>query len=145
MYRPRLIPLIAALLVFLAGAGAVAMAATRHGVTPVAPADGDSVPVGKAPTFSVRASGGGEVFVRICRSKAKRRDGLICARESVGRAKRGKGGLYRYRPQFHDFPAYWLNRPGTYYWQGHRIKCERRRTKDCRQEGPVVSIEVTYK
>ena len=114
----------------------------RHGVTPVSPQEGDTVPKGEVPTFSVRARGGGEVFVRVCASRAKRRDGLICARESVGRARRGEGGVHRYRPRFHDFPGYWLNRPGTYYWQAHRIRCERRRTKDCRQEGPVMSIEV---
>ena len=121
---------------------AVAVAATRNGVTPVTPQDGDAVPRGKAPTFSVRARGGGEVFIRVCRSKATRSDGLICASESVGRARRGDGGLYRYRPRVYEYPEFWLNRRGTYYWQAHRIRCERRRTKDCRQEGPVLSLRV---
>ncbi len=132
----------AVLAAVLATTAAVALAATRNGVTPVSPQAGETVPKGEPPTFAVRARGGGEVFVRVCRSKAKRRDGLICAAESVGRAKRGEGGLYRYRPRFHDFPGFWLNRPGTYYWQAHRIRCERRRTKDCRQEGPVTELRV---
>jgi len=143
MSRSRLLATALALIAALAlGLAAVALAATRNGVTPVTPKEGDAVPRGKAPTFSVRARGGGEVFIRVCRSKARRSDGLICARESVGRAKRGDGGLYRYRPTFHDFPGFWLNRRGTYYWQAHRIRCERRRTKDCRQEGPVLSLKV---
>ena len=139
--------LILSLLLVALGAGAVAtvavaVAATRNGVTPVTPGEGDTIPRGKAPTFSARARGGGEVFVHVCRSKAKRRDGLICSREAVGRARRGSGGLYRYRPRTYDFPEHWLNRPGVYYWQAHRIRCERRRTKDCRQEGPVQSLRV---
>jgi hypothetical protein len=136
--------LVVSLLVAVAGgaAAAGALAATRHGVTPVSPKAGYSVPMGIAPTFSVRARGGGEVFARVCRSRARRRDGLICAEESVGRATRGRGGVFRYRPRYHDFPGFWLNRPGTYYWQAHRIRCERRRTRDCRQEGPVSELRV---
>lgn len=126
----------------LSAAAAVAVAATRNGVTPVSPGEGDTVPRGKAPTFSARARGGGEVYVHVCRSKARRADGLICSREAVGRARRGSGGLYRYRPRTYDFPEHWLNRPGVYYWQAHRIRCEERRTKDCRQEGPVSSLRV---
>lgn len=140
--RARLTGLVALLCAALAATAAIAVAATRNGVTPVSPKAGDTVPEGKAPTFSVRARGGGEVYVHVCRSKARRADGLICSTESVGRAKRGSGGLYRYRPTFHDFPGFWLNRPGTYYWQAHRIRCENRRTKDCRQEGPVSSLKV---
>jgi hypothetical protein len=125
-----------------AGPAAAALAATRNGVTPVSPKPGFSVPKGIAPTFVARVRGGGEVYVRVCRSRARRRDGLICPGESVGRALRGKGGLYRYRPRYHDFPGFWLNRPGTYVWQAHRIRCERRRTRDCRQEGPVSELRV---
>jgi hypothetical protein len=142
MSRLRVV-LVSLALLALAGATAVAAyAATRHGVTPVTPKSGDTVPAGESPTFTVRARGGGEVYVHVCRSKAKRADGLICSMESVGRATRGKRGLYRYTPTFHDFPGFWLNRPGTYYWQAHRIRCEKRRTRDCRQEGPVSSIRV---
>lgn len=140
MTRPLLITV---LLVALAGAfAALAIAATRNGVTPISPQEGDTVPRGKAPTFSARARGGGEVYVHVCRSKATRSDGLICSREAVGRARRGAGGLHRYRPRTYDYPEHWLNTPGVYYWQAHRIRCERRRTKDCRQEGPVSSLRV---
>ena len=135
--------LVSLALMALAGATAVvAHAATRNGVTPVTPKAGDSVPTGKSPTFAVRARGGGEVYVHVCRTKAKREDGLICSMESVGRAKRGSRGLFRYKPTYHDFPGFWLNRPGTYYWQAHRIKCEDRQTRDCRQEGPVSELRV---
>ncbi len=140
MSRALLITVLAAA-VAVAAAG-TAVAATRNGVTPVSPGAGDTVPRGESPLFRVRARGGGEVYVHVCGSKKKRADGLICTRESVGRMKRGKGGVYRYRPRFHDFPGFWLNRPGVYFWQAHRIRCERRRTKDCRQEGPTLKLQV---
>jgi hypothetical protein len=143
MSRPRSLILLS-LILSAAGAAsaAVALGATRNGVTPVSPRAGYSVPKGIAPTFTVRARGGGEVYVRVCRSPARRRDGLICAGESVGRAVRGRGGVHRYRPRYHDYPGFWLNRPGTYHWQAHRIRCERRRTRDCRQDGPVSELRV---
>ena len=142
MSRLRAVVLSLALVAVVGATAAAAYAATPHGVTPVAPKAGARVPAGEAPTFVVRARGGGEVYVHVCRSKAKRADGLICSMESVGRATRGKRGLYRYTPTFHDFPSFWLNRPGTYYWQAHRIACEDGNTKDCLQEGPIVKFKV---
>ena len=125
---------------FLAALTATAVAATRNGVTPLAPRAGDTVPVGEPPTFKVRVSGRGVVFVRVCKSRKRGKAGLICAREAIGRAKRGKGRVFRFKPRFYDFPGYWLNEPGTYYWQAYRIRCEK--PKDCRQEGPVSSVRV---
>lgn len=144
MTRPRLLSVLAVVLCALAGAGAALAArpASRHGVTPLAPADGATIPRGKSPTFRVLARGGGKVFVRVCRSPKQRSNGLICAREMVGMARRSRIGVYRYRPPFRDYPGFWLNQPGTYHWQAHRVRCERRRTKDCRQEGPVLSLTV---
>ena len=51
-----------------------AAAATKNGVTPLAPKAGKSVPAGKSPTFKVRATGGGQVWVHVCKSKKKDKD-----------------------------------------------------------------------
>jgi hypothetical protein len=132
------------LLVVLAGLLALpsaASAATKNGVTPLSPKAGSSIPVGKRPVMKMRIKGSGQVYVHVCKSKKKDSDGLICFKESIGRAKK-KGGTYRYKPKFFDFPAFWLNSPGTYYWQAHRIACEGGNTSDCRQEGPIVKFKV---
>ena len=118
-----------------------ASAATKNGVTPLAPKAGSSVPAGKSPTFRMRAKGGGQVWVHVCKSKRKDADGLICSKESIGKARK-RSGSYRYKPRFFDFPAFWLNTPGTYYWQAHRIACEGGDISDCRQEGPIVKFRV---
>ena len=119
---------------------ASASAATKNGITPVAPKAGKSVPAGKSPTFKARATGPGTVWVHVCKSKKKDKNGVICHKASIGQAKK-KAGVFRYKPQFFDFPGFWLNSPGTYYWQAHRIACEGT-TSDCRQEGPIVKFRV---
>jgi hypothetical protein len=117
-----------------------AAAATKNGITPVAPKAGKSVPAGKRPTFKLRAQGPGQVWVHVCKSKKKNNTGVICSKEAIGQAKK-KGGTYKFKAPFFNFPAFWLNSPGTYYWQAHRISCEGD-LSDCRQEGPIVKFRV---
>ena len=118
-----------------------AVAATKHGITPLAPKAGASVPAGKSPTFKMRVRGKGPVYVNVCKARKKDSDGKICPTESIGKAKK-KGSSFRYRPKFFDFPEFWLNSPGTYYWQAYRIACEGGNLSDCYQEGPIVKFRV---
>jgi hypothetical protein len=126
------------LLCLLAALWLAAPAAADGGIVPLSPLAGSSVPRGRAVTFGMHVSGPGQVWVHVCRS-ARRSRGVICAREDVGRARRGRDGVYRYRARVFDFPGFWLNRRGTYFWQAYRIHCTGR---DCRQEGPVVRFRV---
>jgi hypothetical protein len=134
--RLTLTLVVAGLLLLPSGASAV----TKHGITPLAPKAGKSVPAGKRPTFKFRATGPGQRWVHVCKSKKKDSDGLICSKESIGKARK-KGSTYQYKAKFFDFPAFWLNSPGVYYWQAHRIACEGD-LSDCRQEGPIVKFRV---
>src|SRR3954469_10409977 len=109
------------------------------GITPLSPKSGATVPAGKSPTFKMRVKGAGQVWVHVCKSKKKNGDGVICSDESIGRAKK-KGSVVQYKPKFFNFPEFWLNSPGTYYWQAHRIHCTSG-IKDCLQEGPVVKLD----
>jgi hypothetical protein len=117
-----------------------ASAATKHGITPLAPKAGTSVPAGKSPTFKSRVKGKGTVWVHVCKSKKKSKDGRICHKAEIGRAHK-KGGSFQYKPHFFDFPTFWLNQPGTYYWQAYRISCESD-LSDCYQEGPITRFKV---
>ena len=118
----------------------VAQAATKHGITPLAPKAGTSVPAGRSPTFKMRVKGPGQVWVHVCASRKKGGDGLICRDATFGRARK-KGGSFRFKPRFFDLPDFWANNPGTYYWQAHRIACNAAIT-DCSQEGPIVKFRV---
>jgi len=119
---------------------ATAFAATKNGITPVSPKAGAKVAVGVSPTFKSKIKGPGQVWVHVCKSARKNKEGVICSDESIGRAKK-KGSTYNYKPKFFDYPEFWLNSPGTYYWQTHRIDCAGN-LNDCRQEGPIVRFKV---
>jgi hypothetical protein len=111
---------------------AASLAATKHGITPLAPKAGALIASGKSPTFRMRVRGHGQVWVHVCKSSKRDRNGVICNTESIGRAKK-VNGVFRYTPEF------WLNTPGTYYWQAHRIDCT---GSDCEQEGPTIKFRV---
>ena len=113
-----------------------ASAEGASGIHPLAPTG--TVARGHVPTFRMVVHGHGAVFVHVCRS-ARRVNGAICARETAGRAVRGRGGVSTFRPRRYDFRSYFVNRRGTHYWQAMRIACVR---GDCRQEGPVVRFTV---
>lgn len=65
---------------------------------------------------------------------------ILAGTASIGQASRSRGE-YRFRPRYFEYPSFWLNVPGTYYWQAHRIDCDGG-TEDCKQEGPVVRFRV---
>jgi hypothetical protein len=123
----------------------VAMAATKNGITPTAPKAGKTIAVGKRPTLKGRVSGSGQIYIHVCKNKKKDKDGIICSSaakaEAIQKAKRS-GGKFSAKMKFFDFPEFWLNSPGTYYWQAHRIACEGGDISDCRQEGPIVRFKV---
>jgi hypothetical protein len=126
---------------FLAALVGIASAATKHGVTPVSPKKGATVPQGKSPTFKLRAKGGGVVYIHVCKSAKRDKKGVICHKEEIDQAHK-HGGLYTVKPKFYDFPGFWMVSPGTYYWQAYRIKCEGGNISDCLQEGPVTKFKV---
>ena len=118
-----------------------AAAATKNGITPLAPKAGTSVPAGKAATFRMRVSDpGAGVFMHVCKTKKRDKQGMICKKATILQAKKRKG-VFVAKQTFFDFPAFWLNNPGTYYWQAYRIEC-RSGSSDCKQEGPVVRFKV---
>jgi hypothetical protein len=134
----RLVQLLAA--VAALAVAVPALAATKHGVTPLSPKPNASIAAGSKVTFKARAKGGGTVWLHVCKSKRRRADGTICSSSHI-RQMRKKDGVYRTTPTRYTFPSYWLNTPGSYYWQVHRIKCEGS-TSDCRQEGPVLKLRI---
>ena len=120
-----------------------ASAATKNGITPTSPKAGKTIPAGKRPTFKGRVSGPGTMYIHVCKNRKKNKDGIICPTatkaETIEKVKR-KGGRFSVKLRFYDFPTFWLNSPGTYYWQVLRIDCAG--GSDCRKEGPIVRFKV---
>jgi hypothetical protein len=151
---PKPALLIFAIAVFAAAASSISVALAAqatHGVRSLAPKDDAVVPLGTTPTFKVRVKGKGVVYFRICQSKKRDNEGQACSKDpdDIDRGKKGaktrRGRLYTFTPEKFTFPEYYLNRPGTYYWQAYRIFCIRipgRRALDCIQEGPIRKFQV---
>ena len=119
-----------------------APAVAKNGVQPISPKRGDTVPAGKRPTFKMNITGDHTgVFVHVCRSKRKDGDGMICHDEVIGEAKKKRGSRYEFKAKFFDYDEFWLNRPGTYYWQAYRTDCNAS-LNDCKAEGAVVKFKV---
>ena len=133
----KLVLVLAAVAAF--AAAGVAQAAS--GITPLSPKANATVAVGKSTTFKMRVKGSGDVYVHVCKSKKKDSKGVICDDESIGEAKK-RGGSFTYKPEFFDFPDFWLNSPGTYYWQAYRIACEGQNTRECLQESKITKFKV---
>jgi len=121
-------------------AAATTLAATKNGIKPLSPKAGSSIPAGKSPTMRARVKGKGTVWFHVCKSKKRDREGVICHDELIQQAKKRKG-VYVVKPRFFDFPEFWLNNPGRYFWQAFRIQCEGD-LNDCKQEGPVTRFRV---
>jgi hypothetical protein len=124
----------------LAGLVGVAAAATKHGVTPLSPKNGKTLAVGTAPTFKVRAKGGGTVWIHVCKNAKKNKKGVICFKADIGQAHK-KGGVYQWTPKKFDFPGFYQVTPGTYYWQAFRIDCTTN-LNDCNKESKVTKFKV---
>lgn len=136
----RALPLaaLAAWLVLAAPAAAV----SKHGITPVTPQRGDTIPSGAPFVFKLNVKGASAgTFVHVCKSRRKDSDGVICSDESIGKAKHKQGSRFQYMAKFFDFPDFWLNSAGTYYWQAYRTACGTD-LSDCKAEGPVVKFRV---
>ncbi len=117
-------------------------ALAKNGVKPISPKQGDRVPSGQAVTFKMNITGDHNgVFVHVCKSKRKDDDGMICSDEVIHRVKKKAGKRFEYKQKVFDFPEYWLNSPGTYYWQAYRTSCNAS-LNDCKAEGPVVKFKV---
>jgi hypothetical protein len=135
--KTRLVSLLA--LLALVVAVPVAIAASKNGITPSTPSKGAKVKAGSRPVFRGKVSGPGVVYVYVSKSKKRNKDGLIGHKEMIQQAK-VKGGKFSVKAAYYDYPTFWLNSPGTYYWQAHRINCGE--NSDCNQEGPVVKFKV---
>jgi hypothetical protein len=108
---------------------------------PVSPARNATVPKRTPITFTVRDSffpgPGRTVWVIVSDSKRVRKDGTLRKHLDFGQARRVRRGsrTFRYKAKFFDFPAFYMNRPGKYYWQPYRIDC--RHQSDCRVQGRI--------
>jgi hypothetical protein len=128
---------VVALVVSMAAIAPMTVGAAIPRPSPLAPKNKAVLAVGKTPTFKMRSSGTGTVWVHVSKSAHRGADGVIGHDASIGQAKK-KNGVFVYHPQFFQYPAFWANQARKWYWQSYRIACgEEAKSSDCKVEGPV--------
>lgn len=140
--------LVAATLAALAGSGAVASAGVSgsedDGPPPprsVWPKANKGYDTGTRFTFKVRTTGNDALFVRVSKSKKKAKDGRLKDPVYFRKMGRRKGSLFSKKVErYRGLRGHFINRPGTYYWQAHRIDCSEQ--DDCYVEGPVRKLRI---
>ena len=147
MHRVLALAVALAVTALCVSAAAAAIPA-KNGIRLLSPKSGADVPTviasGKVPTFKARVRGHGHVWFTVCRSKKRAADGQLCRgkADDLDTGKKGKktkrGRYYSFKPDVYTFPSYYLNTPGTYYWQVFRISCRDIHGRlDCPQESKL--------
>jgi len=137
---------VAALAVALAlGVPTTAAAQDDAAPTLLSPADGASVVAGSSLSFRIQTFPGEthSLWLHVSRSPATGADGLIASDVEIEPfSPTSQAGLFEAVPTFFDYEGFWMNTPGTYYWQAHRIHCTSG-SADCRVESPVRTLVLT--
>jgi hypothetical protein len=110
---------------------------------PLAPKNRATLNAGPTPTFKVRSTGAGTVWLHISKSPKRNANGIIKHDQHIQQMRRKTGSTFVVKPKSYTFPGFWAVTKGKYYWQSFRIACaEETRSSDCDVEGPVRSFTI---
>ncbi len=108
------------------------------------PKAGAALAVGSEPTFKVRDGSAAakkyKIYITIGTSRKRTKNGDL-KRTSIGTftSTKRKGNVFSYTPEDYSFDTWFMNRPGTYYWQAFHIDCA---VKGCHVHSKIRSFEV---
>jgi hypothetical protein len=108
------------------------------------PKAGAPLTAGSEPTFKVRDGSAAaqqyKIYITIGTSKKRTKNGDL-KRTSIGTfaSTKRKGTVFSYTPEDYSFDTWFMNRPGTYYWQAFHIDCA---VKGCHVHSKIRSFKV---
>jgi len=134
----------------LAAAFALALpvpAAAQDDVPPtlLSPADGATVVGGTRVTFLIRTTPSEEhqLWLSVSRAPTVDLEGLIGTDADLEPfLPTDQPGVFLAATEVHDVAGFWMNNPGTYYWQAYRIHCPAN-YRDCKVESAIRKLTVT--
>lgn len=121
--RRLLVPALALALLLVVPAAANAAAPKL-----VAPKTGKLLALGSEPVFKVRDSSAAakkyKIYITIGTSKKRTKNGDL-KRTKIGTftSTTRNGNVFKYVAEDYSFPSWYMNTPGTYYWQAFHIDC----------------------
>ena len=105
---------------------------------PLSPKNKASLPAGKTPTFTVRSTGKGTVWLHISKSPKRNGEGVIKSEALITQMHKKRGSTFSVKPKYYNYPGFWAATKRKWYWQSYRIACgEETKSSDCKIEGPV--------
>jgi len=115
--------------------------------TLLSPADGAQIVAATPVVFDIQTSPddpGGFLWLHVSRSPAVDATGVIDSDADIEpfTAVAGQPGVFRAAPTYYSFPSFWMNSPGTYYWQAFRINCSGS-LADCYIQSPIRTLVIT--
>jgi hypothetical protein len=115
--------------------------------TLVAPADGAQIVAGTPIVFRIQTTPEEthSLWLYVSTSPITDAVGVIANETDIEpfSAVPGQPGLFEAAPTYFSFPSFWMNTPGTYYWQANRIHCYGPSgPPDCRIESVVRSLTI---
>ena len=88
------------------------------------PSNAVTLPTGVAPLFRIRTFAEDRyLWLYVSRSPARDATGMIDKDVEIEPFAQSASdpAVWEAKPEFFDYPAFWMNTPGTYYWQPYRI------------------------
>lgn len=106
------------------------------GPQPTSPAPDAVLRPGRIAFGATGIAGDDALWLHVSRSPATDAEGVLGSDVESGRlVPTAQAGVFTAAPTYSSSPTFWMNRPGTYYWQAHRISSFG--DPDGRVEGPV--------
>jgi hypothetical protein len=130
----RFLVLLAALIALVP----VAVQAAIPRPAPLSPKNKATLSAGKTPTFKVRSTGEGTMWIHVSKSAKRNAEGVIGKDAVIQAIEKRKGSTWTIKPTYYSYPAFWANQKRKWYWQTYRISCgEEPKSSDCKIESPV--------
>jgi hypothetical protein len=116
--------------------------AQLSGPTLISPINGKSQKARTPFTFKAKAPAGASVYLKVSKSKKVGADGTLLGSNLYFRKMGFKNGFFQKKTESYGaLSTYFLNRPGTYYWQAYLIDCSDD-LDDCNIESKIQKFKV---
>jgi hypothetical protein len=116
----------------------------------ISPVEGQQITAGTPVVFRIQTTPEEthNLWLHVSTSPVAGAGGVIASDTDIERFSvvPGQPGVFEAAPRYAGFPSFWMNTPGTYYWQAFRIHCyDATGPPDCTIESTVRTLVITQR